>query len=85
MLGLVSNSGPPDFRSIHLGLGLGLGPNLIIDRELGGPEPDTSAVMLFLPRILVLLLDLVLDLVLDLDLSLVPVGSVKNKCSFNFI
>ena len=23
--GLVSNSGPPNFRSIHLGLGLGLG------------------------------------------------------------
>ena len=28
---------------LELGLGLGLGPNLI-DRKLGGPEPDTSAV-----------------------------------------
>ena len=27
---------------LELGLGLGLGPNLI-DRKLGGPEPDTSA------------------------------------------
>ena len=30
---------------LELGLGLGLGPNLI-DRKLGGPEPDTSAVYL---------------------------------------
>ena len=28
---------------LRLELGLGLGPNLI-DRKLGGPEPDTSAV-----------------------------------------
>ena len=27
---------------LRLGLGLGLRPNLI-DRKLGGPEPDTSA------------------------------------------
>ena len=37
----MSNSGPSNFRSIHLGLGLG--PNLI-DRKLGGPEPDTALV-----------------------------------------
>ena len=30
---------------LELGLGLGLGPNLI-DRKLGGPEPDTSATMI---------------------------------------
>ena len=44
-LGLVSNSDPRNFRSIHLGLGLG--PNLV-DRKLGGPEPDTSALSLTL-------------------------------------
>ena len=32
----------PTQLPVGLGLGLGLGPNLI-DRKLGGPEPDTSA------------------------------------------
>ena len=31
---------------LELGLGLGLGPNLI-DRKLGGPEPDTSAILCY--------------------------------------
>ena len=31
-----------EFGPTQLPVGLGLGPNLI-DRKLGGPEPDTSA------------------------------------------